>query len=84
MTSPGLPILPARLNSCHSTSPSPKISRAELANIVAARMKQKRKVLPDMEEYVVARREPLRSLGFKIRAKFEGPEVRQTAGRLDP
>ena len=56
--------------------PSPKISREEMAKLVAARRSQRRIVLPDTEECVDARREPLRKLGFKIRAKFEGPEVR--------
>lgn len=53
-----------------------------MAKIVAARMPQRRVVLPDTEESVEARREPLRRLGSKIRAKFEGPEVRHAAGRL--
>lgn len=53
-----------------------------MARIVAARMMKKEIVLPDTEGWVEARREPLRKLGFKIRAKYENPEVGCPACRL--
>jgi len=68
-------ISPTLPSSPQSARPSPKISREEMAKIVAARLPQRRIVLPDTEESVEARREPLMKLGFKIRAKFEGPEA---------
>ena len=82
VTSPVSPTSP-------TTNPSSKISREELARIVAARAQARKVILPDTEEWVEARREPLKKSAVKIRAKFEGPEVRRCKpyspnGRLTP
>lgn len=64
------------------SSPCPTISREEIAKIVAARRTpQRRIVVPDTDEWVEARREPLGRLAVGIRAKFEGPKVGCTTCR---
>jgi hypothetical protein len=64
-----------------SSTPS-AVSREEIARRVAARTRQRRILLPDTEEWVEARREPMKRMVVNIRAKFEGPKVRRAAGRL--
>ena len=54
------------------------VSREEIARRVAARMRQGGPVVPYTEEWVEARREPLRRKVITIRARFEGPKVRFT------
>jgi hypothetical protein len=81
MTSRVSPTSPTTPSSPHLT-----ISREEIANTVAnrvaARAPQRRIVLPDTEEWVEARREPLRILVVSISTKFDGPKVRCAACRL--
>ena len=72
----------ARETAMTSQLSPPAVSREVIARRVAARMRQKGIVLPDTEEWVEARREPLRRVVVTIRARFEGPKVRGMACRL--
>jgi len=75
-----LPVSP--ISPITPSSPHLAVSREEIARRVAARTRQGRILLPDTEEWVEARREPLRRVVVNIRAKFVGPKVRRAAGRL--
>ena len=69
-------------SSTTARSPHSMVSREEIARRVAARMRQGGLVVPYTEEWVEARRDPLKRKVVTIRARFEGPKVRFTPCRL--
>ena len=76
---PSLALQHLQLSSASPTtprSPHSMVSREEIARRAAARMRQGGLVVPYTEEWVEARREPLRRKVVTIRARFEGPKVR--------